>query len=288
MRWQNRRESGNVEDRRGIPARTMVVGGGLGTLLLALVVAFLGGDPRGLLQQAAAPPAAQHAAGAAKVNPEEESLKKFVSVVLADTEDVWRELFQKQLGGQYREPKLVLFSGEVKSACGFASAAMGPFYCPADESVYLDLSFCKELQDKFHAPGDFAVAYVLAHEVGHHVQKLTGFTKLVDGQRGRLTKAAQNLLSVRLELQADYLAGVWAHHAQRTKNILESGDIEEGLRAASAVGDDRLQKQAQGYVVPDSFTHGTSEQRSRWFRLGLQSGDLARAKDLFDLPEDEL
>ena len=266
----------------------MVVGGGLGTLLLALVVAFLGGDPRGLLQQAAAPPAAQRAAGAAKVNPEEESLKKFVSVVLADTEDVWRELFQKQLGGQYREPKLVLFSGEVKSACGFASAAMGPFYCPADESVYLDLSFCKELQDKFHAQGDFAVAYVLAHEVGHHVQKLTGFTKLVDGQRGRLTKAAQNLLSVRLELQADYLAGVWAHHAQRTKNILESGDIEEGLRAASAVGDDRLQKQAQGYVIPDSFTHGTSEQRSRWFRLGLQSGDLARAKDLFDLPEDEL
>ena len=292
MRWQGRRESGNVEDRRGVPARTLAIGGGLGTLLLALVVALLGGDPRGLLQQVEAPPAAGRAAGPAGgapvSNPEEEPLKKFVSVVLADTEDVWNELFQKQLGTQYQEPKLVLFSGEVKSACGFASAAMGPFYCPADESVYLDLSFCEELQSKFHAPGDFAVAYVLAHEVGHHVQKQTGFTELVDRQRGRISKADQNQLSVRLELQADYLAGVWAHHAQRTKSILESGDIEEGLRAASAVGDDRLQKEAQGYVVPDSFTHGTSEQRSRWFRLGLQTGDLERAKELFELPEQQL
>jgi len=288
MRWQGRRESGNVEDRRGVPARTLAIGGGLGTLLLALVVAFLGGDPRGLLQQMDAPPAAKQPAATTPANPQEEALKKFVSVVLADTEDVWNDLFQKQLGADYREPKLVLFSGEVKSACGFASAAMGPFYCPADESVYLDLSFCEELQTKFRAPGDFAVAYVLAHEVGHHVQKQTGFTDLVDKQRGRTSKAAQNQLSVRLELQADYLAGVWAHHAQRTKNILESGDLEEGLRAASAVGDDRLQKQAQGYVIPDSFTHGTSEQRSGWFRLGLQTGDLARAKELFELPEEQL
>ena len=289
MRWQGRRESGNVEDRRGVPVRGLAIGGGLGTLLLALVVAFLGGDPRGLLEQGAAPPAAQPAGGgAAKVNPKEEPLRKFVSVVLADTEDVWKELFQEQIGRQYREPKLVLFTGQVKSACGFASAAMGPFYCPADESVYLDLSFCEELQTKFQAPGDFAVAYVLAHEVGHHVQNQTGFSDLVDKQRGSISKAAQNQLSVRLELQADYLAGVWAHHAQRTKNILESGDLEEGLRAASAVGDDRLQKEAQGYVVPDSFTHGTSEQRSRWFRLGLQTGDLTRAKELFDLPEEQL
>ena len=289
MRWQGRRESGNVEDRRGVPVRGLAIGGGLGTLLLALLVAFLGGDPRGLLEQGAAPPAAQPAGGgAAKVNPKEEPLRKFVSVVLADTEDVWKELFQKQLGRQYREPKLVLFTGQVKSACGFASAAMGPFYCPADESVYLDLSFCEELQTKFQAPGDFAVAYVLAHEVGHHVQNQTGFSDLVDKQRGSISKAAQNQLSVRLELQADYLAGVWAHHAQRTKNILEAGDLEEGLRAASAVGDDRLQKEAQGYVVPDSFTHGTSEQRSRWFRLGLQTGDLTRAKELFDLPEEQL
>jgi predicted metalloprotease len=265
----------------------MAIGGGLGTLVLALLVAFLGGDPRALLEQAG-PPVPQQGGEAANVNPAEQPLKEFVSVVLADTEDVWNELFQRQLGGKYRNPKLVLYTGQVKSACGFASAAMGPFYCPADESVYLDLSFCEELQTKFRAPGDFAVAYVLAHEVGHHVQKQTGFTELVDKQRGRVSEAEQNQLSVRLELQADFLAGVWAHHAQRTKNILESGDLEEGLQAASAVGDDRLQKQAQGYVVPDSFTHGTSEQRSRWFRRGLQTGDLGEAKALFELPQEQL
>ena len=176
-------------------------------------------------------------------------------------------------------PKLVLYTGQVQSACGFASAATGPFYCPADEKVYLDLSFCEELQTKYRAPGDFAVAYVLAHEVGHHVQNLVGYSDLVDKQRGRVSKAEQNQLSVRLELQADYLAGVWAHHAERTKKILESGDVEEALGAASAVGDDRLQKQAQGYVVPDSFTHGTSAQRSRWFRLGLQTGDLREPRN---------
>ena len=195
---------------------------------------------------------------------------------------------QQQVAAITVMPKLVLYTGQVKSACGFASAAMGPFYCPADEKVYLDLSFCEELQTKYRAPGDFAVAYVLAHEVGHHVQNLVGYSDLVDEQRGRVSKAEQNQLSVRLELQADYLAGVWAHHAERTKKILESGDVEEALGAASAVGDDRLQKQAQGYVVPDSFTHGTSAQRSRWFRLGLQTGDLARAKELFELPEDQL
>jgi len=287
MRWQGRRQSENVEDRRGLPVGRMAIGGGLGTLVLALLVAFLGGDPRALLEQAG-PPVPQQGGEAANVNPAEQPLKEFVSVVLADTEDVWNELFQRQLGGKYRNPKLVLYTGQVKSACGFASAAMGPFYCPADESVYLDLSFCEELQTKFRAPGDFAVAYVLAHEVGHHVQKQTGFTELVDKQRGRVSEAEQNQLSVRLELQADFLAGVWAHHAQRTKNILESGDLEEGLQAASAVGDDRLQKQAQGYVVPDSFTHGTSEQRSRWFRRGLQTGDLGEAKALFELPQEQL
>ena len=288
MRWQGRRESGNVEDRRGVPVRGLAMGGGLGTLLLVLLVALLGGDPQALLEQAANPPAVQPGRVAVQADPEEEPLRQFVSVVLADTEDVWNVLFPKQLGGKYREPKLVLFSGQVKSACGFASAAMGPFYCPADESVYLDLSFCQELQDKYKAPGDFAVAYVLAHEVGHHVQKQMGFMDLVDKQRERVSKAAQNRLSVRLELQADYLAGVWAHHAQKMKNILESGDIEEGLRAAAAVGDDRLQRESQGYIVPDSFTHGSSEQRSRWFRLGLKTGDLAAAKDLFELPEAEL
>lgn len=287
MRWQGRRQSDNVEDRRGMPAGRLAVGGGLGTIVLLLVVVLLGGDPQVLLQQMQ-PPAGNPAAGPQQVDPAEQPLKDFVSVVLADTEDVWRELFKKQVGRDYRDPKLVLYTGQVQSACGFASAAMGPFYCPGDEKVYLDLSFCEELQTKYRAPGDFAVAYVLAHEVGHHVQNLVGYSDLVDKQRGRVSKAEQNRLSVRLELQADYLAGVWAHHAERTKKILESGDVEEALGAASAVGDDRLQKQAQGYVVPDSFTHGTSAQRSRWFRLGLQTGDLARAKELFELPEDQL
>ncbi len=287
MRWQGRRQSDNVEDRRGMPVGRLAAGGGLGTIVLLLVVVLLGGDPQALLQQMQ-PPAGNPAAGPQQVDPAEQPLKDFVSVVLADTEDVWRELFKKEVGRDYRDPKLVLYTGQVQSACGFASAATGPFYCPADEKVYLDLSFCEELQTKYRAPGDFAVAYVLAHEVGHHVQNLVGYSDLVDKQRGRVSKAEQNQLSVRLELQADYLAGVWAHHAERTKKILESGDVEEALGAASAVGDDRLQKQAQGYVVPDSFTHGTSAQRSRWFRLGLQTGDLARAKELFELPEEQL
>ncbi|MCU0874439.1 MAG: zinc metallopeptidase [Pirellulaceae bacterium] len=287
MRWQGRRQSDNVEDRRGMPAGRLAVGGGLGTIVLLVVVMLLGGDPQALLQQMQGPPG-NPAAGPQQVDPAEQPLRDFVSVVLADTEDVWRELFQKQVGRDYRDPKLVLYTGQVQSACGFASAAMGPFYCPGDEKVYLDLGFCEELQTKYRAPGDFAVAYVLAHEVGHHVQNLIGYSDRVDEQRGRVSKAKQNELSVRLELQADYLAGVWAHHAERTKKILESGDVQEAMDAASAVGDDRLQKQAQGYIVPDSFTHGTSAQRSRWFRLGLQTGDLARAKELFELPEDQL
>jgi len=274
-----------------MPARRLAVGGGLGTVVVLLVVMLLGGDPQAVLQQMQPPaggPAADQAAGPQPVDPAQQPLKEFVSVVLADIEDVWNDLFQRQLGKKYREPKLVLYTDQVESACGFGSAAMGPFYCPGDEKVYLDLTFCEEMKTKYRAPGDFAVAYVLAHEVGHHVQKLVGYMDLVDKQRGRVSKAEQNRLSVRLELQADYLAGVWAHHAQRTKSILEEGDVDEALGAASAVGDDRLQKQAQGYIVPDSFTHGTSAQRSKWFRLGLQTGDFERAKDLFELPEEEL
>jgi len=291
MRWQGRRQSDNVEDRRGMPARRLAVGGGLGTVVVLLVVMLLGGDPQALLQQMQPPvggPAADQAAGPQQVDPAEQPLRDFVAVVLADTEDVWNDLFAKQVGDKYREPKLVLYTGQVESACGSGSAAMGPFYCPGDDKVYLDLSFCEEMKTKFRAPGDFAVAYVLAHEVGHHVQKLAGYSQLVDKQRGRVSKAEQNRLSVRLELQADYLAGVWAHHAERTKKILESGDADEALGAASAVGDDRLQKQGRGYVVPDSFTHGTSAQRTRWFRRGLETGDLAIAKELFELPEEEL
>lgn len=287
MRWQGRRQSDNVEDRRGMPARRLAVGGGLGTVVLIVVVMLLGGDPRALLQQIQ-PPADGPAAAPRQVDPAEQPLRDFVAVVLADTEDVWRELFEKHVDGEYREPKLVLYTDQVESACGFSSAATGPFYCPGDEKVYLDLAFCEELKTKFRAPGDFAIAYVLAHEVGHHVQKLLGYMDLVDKQRGRVSKAEQNELSVRLELQADYLAGVWAHHAERTKGILEAGDVEEALGAASAVGDDRLQKQAQGYVVPDSFTHGSSAQRSRWFRRGLETGDLSQAKALFELPAERL
>ncbi len=287
MRWQGRKQSDNVEDRRGMPVRGIAVGGGIGTIILAVIIALMGGDPRPLLEQAK-PQGAGADGAAVRVDPAQEPLKEFVSVVLQDTEDVWNELFQQQVRKDYPEPKLVLFTDKVESACGFASAAMGPFYCPADDSVYLDLAFCEELRSKFQAPGDFAIAYVLAHEVGHHVQKQLGYTRLVDEQRGRVDKRAANQLSVRLELQADYLAGVWAHHAQKMKHILEPGDVEEALRAASAVGDDRLQKQSQGYIVPDSFTHGTSQQRSRWFREGLKTGDILGAKDLFDLPDNQL
>lgn len=275
-----------MEDRRGIPVGKMAIGGGLGTLLLVLVVTFLGGDPQELLNQMP-PPGADPAAGPVQVDPAEQPLKEFVSVVLADTEDVWRELFQTQRA-PYRAPKLVLYTGEVRTGAGLADAAMGPFYVPADECVYLDLSFCEELKTRFRAPGDFAIAYVLAHEVGHHVQKQLGYIDLVAKQRGQISEVAQNRLSVRLELHADFLAGVWACHAERSKGILEAGDVEEGLEAASAVGDDRLQKQAQGYVVPDSFTHGTSAQRARWFRLGLETGDLSLGKRVFEVSEEEL
>jgi predicted metalloprotease len=292
MRWQGRRQSTNVEDRRGVPAGKAAagIGGGLGVLILALIVAFMGGDPKPLLEQGQQRAAAQAGAAGAKgeVDPAQEPVKQFVSVVLADTEDVWNTLFQQQLGRKYPEATLVLFTDEVVSGCGRAQASMGPFYCPADEKVYIDLAFCDELRTKFKAPGDFAVAYVLAHEIGHHVQRQLGYSEIVDRARGRVDKRDQNKLSVRLELQADYLAGVWAHHAQEMKGILEPGDVEEALRAAEAVGDDRLQRQMQGYVVPDSFTHGTSEQRSRWFRKGLATGSVDGAAALFDLPENEL
>ena len=270
-----------------MPVGRVAAGGGLGVLILALVIALMGGDPRSLLHQGA-PMSADSAAGPRQVDPAEEPLKQFVAVVLADTELVWQELFRKQVGRTYRLPKLVLFTGQVEAAGGLADAAMGPFYSPSEEKVYLDLSFCGELKTKFRAPGDFAIAYVVAHEIGHHVQKQLGYMDMANRQRGRVSKSAENELSVRLELQADFLAGVWAHHADKMSKILETGDMEEALAAASAVGDDRLQKQARGYAVPDSFTHGTSAQRSRWFRLGLETGDLGRAKDLFELPEERL
>lgn len=283
MRWAGRRESSNVEDRRGMPVRA--IGGGVGGTLLLIVLALIFNvDPRVVINQA--PPGVEIAHQDQNFTEAEQELKGFVSVVLADTEDVWHEQFRR-LGRQYREPKLVLYSGQVESACGFASAAVGPFYCPEDEQLYIDLQFFDELQRRFKAPGDFAMAYVVAHEVGHHVQRLLGYTERVHKLQGRISEQEYNRLSVRLELQADFLAGVWAHHAQQTKQILESGDLEEALGAASAVGDDRLQRQSRGAVVPDAFTHGTSAQRSRWFRRGFESGDILQG-NTFDIPYERL
>lgn len=286
MDWKGRRESENVEDRRMMTPRRAAVGG-VGVLVLALVTYLLGGDPQkllNLLQQNNPQPGVEQRGGAP--DPAQEELKHFVAVVLADTEDVWREQFRK-MGKVYKEPRLVLFSGRVESACGQADAAVGPFYCPGDQMVYLDLSFFDELKTRFRAPGEFAQAYVIAHEVGHHVQQLLGISNKVHARRNNLSKAAYNRLSVRLELQADFLAGFWAYHAQKTKNILQPGDLEAALRAANAIGDDRLQKQARGYVVPDSFTHGTSEQRIRWFRRGFETGDFSKG-DTFRIPYDDL
>jgi predicted metalloprotease len=279
MLWRGQRQSENVEDRRGMSRGGLAIGGGLGGIVLLVIALLLGADPRQLLEQSpgeAPPPGTQ---SSRPVNPQEEELKQFSATVLASTEDVWTDIFGQQ-GERYRKPTLVLFTDQVRSACGTAGAAVGPFYCPGDEKLYLDLSFFRELQTRFRAPGDFAEAYVIAHEVGHHVQKLLGTMDRVDAARGRMSEAEANQLSVRLELQADFLAGVWAHYAQK-KGILEPGDLEEALGAASAVGDDRLQRESQGYVVPDSFTHGTSEQRVRWFRKGLETGDV-RQGDTFN------
>ncbi len=276
MRLERGRQSRNIEDRRGGRGRKAAVGGGIGALLLALVAMFLGVDPAILTQgvkQVA--PVQSSGVGSGGRSPAEDELAKFVSMVLADTEDTWAPIFRS--GGQvYREPTLVLFSGSTQSACGFAKAAMGPFYCPADQKVYIDLQFYDDLQNRFGAPGDFAQAYVIAHEIGHHVQTQLGIADKVSRAQRRASKAQANQLQVLMELQADCLAGVWANHANRARSILERGDIEEGLNAAAAIGDDRLQRQSQGYVVPESFTHGSSAQRVHWFKQGLQYGDLQR------------
>jgi len=272
MRWIGRRQSTNIEDRRGQTTRR-VAGGGCGTIILVLIVWLLfGGNPLELLNTLQ-PTGEQSSVSTYQGTAEENELAQFVGVVLGDTEDVWHMLF-RQAGMEYREPKLVLFSDAVQSACGFASAATGPFYCPGDEKVYIDLAFFRELQQRFEAPGDFAMAYVIAHEVGHHVQNLLGINDRVMAMRNRMSQREFNKYLIRLELQADFLAGVWAHHAQRMHNILEEGDIEEAINAASAVGDDRIMKRTQGYVVPDAFTHGTSEQRVRWFTKGFKTGDM--------------
>ncbi|NWG28137.1 MAG: zinc metallopeptidase [Ignavibacteriaceae bacterium] len=277
MRWQGRRQSSNIEDRRGISPRGML-GGGIGTIIIILAVLLLGGDPTSLLQNIQT--TNQTTTTEYNQTAEEKELTQFISVVLAETENVWHKIFS-DIGAEYREPKLVLFTGSVQSACGVAGASTGPFYCPGDEKLYIDLSFYKELQSKFKAPGDFAMAYVVAHEVGHHIQNLLGTMEKVQRLRSRLSEEEYNQYSVRLELQADFYAGVWAHYTDKIEGILEEGDLEEALNAASAVGDDNIQKKMQGYVVPESFTHGTSEQRKRWFYKGYRTGDI-RQGDTFN------
>jgi len=281
MLWQGRRESENVEDARGSGGGgRIMLGGGIGTVILVVLYLLLGGDPQALFnsQQAQLPQSAQVDSQA----PRDEA-SKFVAVVLADTEDAWNAVF-RQMGRQYEEPRLVLFTDLIQSGCGFASGATGPFYCPQDRRVYIDLGFFRQLQERLGAGGDFAEAYVIAHEVGHHVQNLLGISDRVQAARGRVSQSEYNQLSVRLELQADFLAGVWARYTDRVKHVVEAGDIEEAMRAASAVGDDRLQSRSRGYVVPDSFTHGTSEQRARWFRRGYETGDLKQG-DTFNTRE---
>ncbi|MEP6736242.1 MAG: neutral zinc metallopeptidase [Chryseolinea sp.] len=284
MQWRGRRQSGNVDDQRGSGGSGGMGGfalkGGIGTIAVVVVLSLLtGNNPLEILSQ-------MNGGGGGvateqtdyQPSAQEDSLAQFVRVVLADTEDVWHKLIK-----DYREPTLTLFTGGVQSGCGSASSATGPFYCSEDEKVYIDLSFYQELQDRFDAPGDFAQAYVIAHEVGHHVQHLMGITDKVHASRGDLSEAEYNKMSVKLELQADFFAGVWAHYAQAMGNIIDPGDIDEALNAASAIGDDRLQKQAQGQVVPDSFTHGTSAQRMKWFKKGYETGDINQG-DTFNAP----
>ena len=270
MFWKGRRGSSNVDDRRGISGGGIAAGGGIIGVIIYLLYTFLGGDSSTIppvLPGTSTEMTAQEKAA-------DDERAEFVKVVLAETEDVWNKLFAEQ-GKDYPEPTLVLFRDAVQSACGNANAAMGPFYCPTDQQVYIDLSFYKDLQTKLNAPGDFAMAYVIAHEVGHHVQNLNGTADKISQLRDQVSETEYNRYSVKMELQADFLAGIWAHYTQK-KNILETGDIEEALNAANAIGDDRLQKQSQGYVVPDAFTHGTSEQRMYWFKKGYQTGDVSQ------------
>jgi predicted metalloprotease len=279
MLWQGRRESDNVEDRRGMRGGGLVFGG-IGTVIIGILYLLLGGDPSEISNQLGAPQ--QQTQSAVPRSPEEEKLASFSKVVLADTEDVWGEIF-KENGRKYDQPTLVMFTDQTQSGCGFSSAATGPFYCPDDEKLYIDLSFFNELQTRFHAPGEFAMAYVIAHEVGHHIQKLSGTFNKVEAERQNLSEAGYNKLSVKVELQADFYAGVWANRAQKMKNILQAGDIESAMNAANAIGDDRLQQQSKGYVVPDAFTHGTSQQRMYWFKKGFETGDIKQGNTFAEL-----
>lgn len=279
MLWKGRRGSGNVEDRRGISAKNVTIGGGLAGIVIAVIVMFLGGDPTEVLQQFQN--GQEQTSVPYESNTAEDEMAQFVSVVLADTEEIWTKIFE-QNGYIYRKPTLVLFRDQVESACGYASSSSGPFYCSADEKIYIDLSFCDLLESRFGVYGDFAVAYVIAHEVGHHVQQLLGILPQVHEQRQQLSESKANALTVRLELQADFFAGLWAHYAQNMLNVLEQGDLEEALNAAGAVGDDAIQLKTRGRVVPDDFTHGSSEQRMSWFRKGYSTGDISQGDTFSD------
>ncbi len=275
MKWQGRRVSGNVEDRRRFGGKGIAMGGGLGGIVIVVLYLLMGGSPDQIMQQLQ-PGSSDVSTGVEQpLSAEQEQEGQFVGVILAETEDVWGQIFAAN-GESYRQPRLVMFSNQIASACGHAGASAGPFYCPSDERVYIDLEFFAQMQRQLGAQGDFALAYVIAHEVGHHIQNLLGTMEQVQSRRGSPSETEYNQLSVRLELQADFYAGIWAHYAARTAGLLEEGDIEEGINAASAVGDDRIMKQTQGYVVPDAFTHGTSEQRKRWFLRGYQSGDVSQ------------
>lgn len=277
MKWRNRRVSNNIEDRRSSSARkTGGKKGGISVILIALIAMYFGVDPKiimSLVEATSPTPSTSQSDPNYKPSFKQQQLAQFTGVVLADTEDTWNPIF-KQMGKRYQEPKLVLFTDAVRSACGHAKSAMGPFYCPSDNKVYIDLGFYQQLKNRHNAPGDFAQAYVIAHEVGHHVQNLLGISGQVHQAQQRLSQTEGNALSVKLELQADCLAGVWAHHTEKAKQVLEQGDVEEALTAASAIGDDRLQKQARGYASPESFTHGTSQQRVFWFKQGLAKGTI--------------
>jgi uncharacterized protein len=280
MDWEKGRRSSNVEDRRGSRVSAPIIGGGIGTIVLAVIVTLLGGDPSVIFDQAGAPN--NPSTNSPQANPsqpgngsQKDKMSDFVSVVLADTEDTWTDIF-RQSGKTYVDPKLVLYTDAVRSGCGVAQSAVGPFYCPQDQTVYIDLSFYQELQDKYQAPGDFAQAYVIAHEVGHHVQNLLGISEKVQSLQSRASQAQANQLSVSLELQADCYAGVWGNHANRSRQVLTKGDVEEAITAAGSIGDDRLQSQSRGRISPETFTHGSSAQRVRWFNRGIQSGDPAQ------------
>jgi predicted metalloprotease len=293
MDWEKGEESENLEDRRGLGRRTLAVGGGVGAVVVVLIATLLGVDPQKLNQFFGGAPAGGKGGGDGQVDERPATLegqrsRKFAATILRFTEEVWDEQFRK-VGQRYEAPHMVLFTDEVETGCGNAPSAVGPFYCPADKTVYLDPTFFDELESKLGgSKAEFSQAYVIAHEVGHHVQNLLGYSRLVEQKRRTLPKGEYNKWSVRLELQADYLAGVWANDGQKKFNFIEPGDVESAIKSANAIGDDRLQKRARGFTSPENYTHGTSAQRVKWFRLGLESGDLTKLKEIFEVPYDEL